>query len=80
MRIVLPVPPSANRYWRSCRGRVFVSAEAKAYKNDVARLTAAWQPFEGDVILSVDFYRPRKSGDLGNGSKFCGCAQVSRLP
>ena len=31
-RLVLPYPPSANRYWRNFRGRMVPSAEATAYK------------------------------------------------
>lgn len=29
--IVLPYPPSVNRYWRQFRGRAILSAEARAY-------------------------------------------------
>ena len=41
VRLVLPSPPSANRYWRSfvpragTRAITVVSDEAKAYKRDV---------------------------------------------
>lgn len=36
--LVLPYPPSANRYWRVFRGRAVTSAAATAYKRDVAAL------------------------------------------
>lgn len=43
----IPWPPSANRYWRTWRNRAVVSAEAKAYKQDVrCRLFG-----RGDVTL-----------------------------
>lgn len=71
MRITLPMSPSVNRYWRSCRGRVFLSAEAKAYKNTVAALAASrgLQPLQGAIVLKVDIYRERRSGDLDNRLK-----------
>lgn len=36
--ILLPYPPSANRYWRVFRGRAVHSAEAREYKDEVERL------------------------------------------
>lgn len=69
--ITLPVPPSANRYWRSARGRVFVSQEATAYK-----LEAGWtarqagiECVSSPVIVRLDVYRPQKRGDLDNYAK-----------
>ncbi len=65
IRLTLQYPPSANRYWRHTapRGRVmsFLSAEAKAYREDVAwraRL-AGVQPIEGRVALTVRLYPHR---------------------
>lgn len=71
MKIVLPLPPSSNRYWRNCRGRTFVSAEAKAFKQEVALLcaTARVRPVEGACGVSMDVYRARRSGDLDNKIK-----------
>jgi len=31
-RITLPWPPSVNRYWRSFKGRVLISADGRAYR------------------------------------------------
>lgn len=67
MHMVLPYPPSANRYWRTFRGRTVVSAEAKAYKKDVSLKGCI--PFDGPVALTVRLYRPQKSGDLDNRLK-----------
>ena len=71
MKIILPMPPSVNRYWRSCRGRVFLSAEAKQYKAQVALLAHAARltPLQGEIILYADVYRERRSGDLDNRLK-----------
>jgi crossover junction endodeoxyribonuclease RusA len=74
MTITLPFPPSANRYWRSCHNRVFVSAEAKAYKAEVARMATGCEPMTGELVLSADFYRPAKRGDLDNRLKVLGDA------
>lgn len=69
--ITLPYPPSANRYWRSWRGRMVVSDAAKTYK------LAAWMvaqsagihPLAGDVAISVHVYRPARRGDVDNSLK-----------
>lgn len=77
----VPYPPSANRYWRTWRGRAVVSPEAKAYKMGVKLrgLTAGIRPMDGDVVLWLYVYRPRKAGDLDNRIKvlqdaLCGLA------
>jgi len=80
-RIVLPLPPSANRYWRHYNGRVVVSEAAKTYKAGVW-LVAQYQgmhPFTGPVAVYVHVYRARKAGDLDNANKvlldaLCGIA------
>ena len=67
--VVLPFPPSANRYWRSDRGgRPHVSNEARAYKTAVGYMMnqIGGQPREGAVAVRLDFYRPAKRGDLDN--------------
>lgn len=71
MKVVLPYPPSANRYWRTFRGRAVLSAEAKAYKKQVAAILAAagHQPLTGPVAYTAHVYRPLKSGDLDNRLK-----------
>lgn len=69
--LVLPFPPSANRYWRMFRGHMVISAEAKAYKAAV-RNNAQFRgsrPVAGKVHISLAYYRPRQSGDLDNRIK-----------
>jgi crossover junction endodeoxyribonuclease RusA len=67
----LPYPPSANRYWRSFRGRVVVSSEARQYKLDVAMLAriAGVRPTDEPVSLTLEIYRPQRRGDLSNRIK-----------
>lgn len=74
--IVLPVPPSANRYWRSYNGTVVVSAEAQDYKAGVQLLAqyARLQPFAGEVAMYVHVYRVQRRGDLDNFAKVLGDA------
>jgi crossover junction endodeoxyribonuclease RusA len=68
LKLTLPEPPSANRWWRKFRNRMVLSAEARAYK------TLVWgyvmehrgRPAGecGSVAVSIDWYRGRKAGDL----------------
>mgnify|MGYP000928121414 FL=1 len=71
MTIILPMPVSANRYWRTFRGRTVVSAEAKAYKEQVAWIAkaAGVEKLDGDIAVTVRVYRPAKRGDLDNSLK-----------
>jgi Holliday junction resolvase RusA-like endonuclease len=47
------------------------SAEARAYQLEIAlrARVKGLKPREGDVKLTLDFYRPRKAGDLDNRLK-----------
>jgi len=70
--IRLPLPPSANRYWRTTRtGRTYVSEEAQAYKAEVGWLARAegLEMLEGEVSLSLQVYMVNKSADLTNRIK-----------
>lgn len=74
MKLRLPYPPSANRYWRTDRGHLpHLSDEAKAYKKQVAWALVAQlgraKPLQGDVVLHLVVFRPRKAGDLSNRIK-----------
>ena len=71
MNLVLPYPPSSNRYWRHFRGRTVISAEARAYRLLVASLCASHgiTPLVGDVSFEASVYRPQKRGDLDNRLK-----------
>lgn len=67
--LTVPYPPSANRYWRMARNRLYPSAEAKAYKEEVRLTNLRCKPLEGKVKLTAKVYRPRKAGDLMNREK-----------
>ncbi len=67
-KVVLPYPPSANRYWRIFRGRAVTSHDALQYKRAVGLLCqqARLKPLKAAVTLSVEVFRPAKRGDLDN--------------
>lgn len=71
MKVTLPYPPSANRYWRHGRGRTYVSEEAQEYRQaaKLRALTAGMRPLDGPVVLHVTVFRPQKRGDLSNRIK-----------
>lgn len=78
IKLVLPVPVSANSYWRSRvvqgAGRkamaiTYLSAQAKAYKAVVKTIGADCEPFRGPVRLTARVYRARRAGDLSNAIK-----------
>jgi crossover junction endodeoxyribonuclease RusA len=74
IKVTLPLPPSANRYWRNWRGRMVVSAEAQQYKQDVGDVCRhhSIEPMAGAVSVQIDVYRARKAGDLDNFLKVAG--------
>jgi crossover junction endodeoxyribonuclease RusA len=71
MRLTLPYPPSANRYWRVWRGRAVKSPEARRYQESAAKLAlaAGFRSLSGPVAIAVKVYRPRRRGDLDNALK-----------
>ena len=73
MKLVLPVPPSANIYWRMFRGRIVKSKRARDYQKSVAKLVLAElgakgkiPAFDGEVAVSLVVYRAARRGDLDN--------------
>lgn len=66
--LTLPVPPSANRWWRRHGNIVHLSNEARKYCDDIStRLRAAHVVMirpPRHVRVSVVWFRGRKSGDL----------------
>lgn len=71
MKIILPSPPSANRYWRKWNNRMVLSDEAREYKYQISTLAAVRraEPLSGPVVLTLRWFRERKSGDLSNRIK-----------
>lgn len=71
-KLILPYPPSANVMWRTTKqGHTYLSAEAKAFKEEVkARaIEQKVKRIDGDVILTIEVFRPQRSGDLDNRLK-----------
>lgn len=69
--IILPYPPSVNRYWRTVNGRTMLSKDARIYKDAVSWLcdVAGMRPTDKPVALYIHVYRPRRRGDLDNTLK-----------
>lgn len=69
--LTLPLPPSANRYWRNVKGRTLKSREARDYALQVGWLCrgADITPITGDVSIEMMIYFPDKRGDLSNRIK-----------
>ena len=70
--LTLPVPPSANRYWRHFGTRVVKSKEAKLYIEGVWQLGTRHRKYRvegGEVAVRVVWHRKRRSGDLDNRIK-----------
>lgn len=73
VNLILPTPPSANRYWRTIvskgRAMTFVSTEAKQYKKTVASLANMETLIYSQIAVTVKFFRAQRSGDLDNRLK-----------
>ncbi len=72
--LILPFPPSANRYWRNVKGRMVLSKEARDYRKTIANscFIQGVRPehcAKGSISLKMAFYRPQKRGDLDNLEK-----------
>ena len=72
INLILPYPPSTNRYWRMDRrsGHLYPSEEAKVFKKQVklvAGVAMANQfALRGPLAVTIRLYRPQASGDLDN--------------
>lgn len=80
MRLVLPLPPSANAVWRSIarqrsNGKAFVtvvlSKEGRQFKRDAASWLNAQRTevLEGPVSIRMTVFFPNRRGDLDNRTK-----------
>lgn len=65
MTFDVPVPPPANRWHRHVGNRVLLSSTARAYLKDLPFIARAQgvRPLEGDVAVSIVWYREAKRGD-----------------
>jgi crossover junction endodeoxyribonuclease RusA len=67
--LTLPWPPSINHYWRHARGKHYISAEGKAYRDTVRDVLAAGraQTLSGRVAVTIVANPPdRRKRDLDN--------------
>ncbi len=73
LAFTLPIPPSANRYWRTNRyGQTYVSEEAQVYKMQVGwkMRSLGAVPWHVPVSVSVVAHMPYPlKGDLSNLEK-----------
>ena len=66
---VLPVPPSANKYWMVANNRIIVTPEASSYKQQVFLQLRNYEPLRSDVGVNFTVFRPWKRGDPDNYTK-----------
>lgn len=77
MSFTIPYPPSINHYWRNFRGRMVISQEGRAFRQNVCALLASGRgngprkpPSEGRIALAMDAFPPdRRRRDLDNIQK-----------
>lgn len=63
-RFVLPVPERTNAIWRSWKGRTLVSAKHRQDKQAAPAMFGRCAPLDGDVAVSMTWFRARKTGDV----------------
>jgi crossover junction endodeoxyribonuclease RusA len=71
VHLTLPLPPSANKYWRNVKGRVLLSKEARQYREHCMTVAAVqWKrgPLRGRVKIHADVFMDLR-GDLMNREK-----------
>lgn len=70
--LVLPYPPSLNRYYRTFQGRVLIAKDGREYRKQVAamlhdRCGAKPEPLRGALQCSLEAYMPdNRRRDLDN--------------
>lgn len=74
VNLVLPMPPSANDYWRiglTGKGRPFpyLTGNAKKYKVTVAEIAEIETPIYGEVSVTLNVFFERRGCDLDNRNK-----------
>lgn len=73
--ITLPWPPSVNHYWRTWRGRMLISRQGRAYRDQVGAIlrVAGVTPLAGSLAVHVELYpRDRRKRDVDNTFKAIG--------
>jgi len=66
---ILPIPPANNRYYRHARGRTYLSAEGKAYKQEI-KLLARPIMLKGPLRIEVEIHpRDNRKRDIDGYQK-----------
>lgn len=69
IELLLPMPPSLNRYYRSVKGRVLISAEGREYRDKVIRhcMANSIKPHSGKLACFIEMMPPdNRRRDLDN--------------
>lgn len=71
IRLTLPLPPTANKYYRRVGRKTLISRDGRAFKQRCGILTAGQtkQPIEGPIEISGTIYMARRGCDLDNRIK-----------
>lgn len=75
MTLTLPWPPSVNHYWRMWRGRMLISRQGRAYREQVGAIlqAAGVSPQPGRLAVHVELYPPdKRKRDVDNTFKAIG--------
>ena len=69
MQLLLPYPPSANKYWRHVGAKVLISREGRAFRADVSRVEVP-KRMVGRLSVTLEVHPPdRRRRDLDNVCK-----------
>lgn len=83
IELVMPWPPSVNKYWRTFQGRMIISAEGRSYRKAVADqvlIQSGAKHYTGKLCVEIEAYRPdNRRRDLDNLLKAVldGCTHAS---
>lgn len=71
IRLTLPLPPTANTYYRRVGRKTLISAKGRAYRKaaHLAGLAQHAEPLDGGVGIAATVYMARKGCDLDNRAK-----------
>ena len=70
LKIVLPWPPSINRYYRTFQGRILISKDGRKYRARVAQETTGLPMLPGRLAVEIHAFPPdRRKRDLDNIQK-----------
>ncbi len=57
--VILPWPPSVNRYWRTFRGRMLISADGRTYRQEAIAAAVTGDRFGSvKVRVSIEAWLP----------------------